>query len=352
MPSQLVELCNEAFTYLPMDPGYEYMRMADQLGTFRSSVKTGAFKDSQAVITRALSLDHNLAQIFTDIPPGWAYEPVFTDTECEFVFGGSCDIYYDHWVAQMWNAMRASRLMLHETIRGQLIKDCTSESPVFTAEYFQTQFRSSANICRQMRNEILRSVPQHLGFVTRKPFTSPSNLTAYPLPFASDFFSNIPTPDIQNLDFDSSLSFTDLLLADPFTIPLPQKETLHQDPTHPSIGGFFLLWPLYVAGATRVNTSQHRQFVIKTLRYIGETVGLRAGSGLAKFMQEHSLSSPNWTENMDPIAIRSQPAFLLDGERKRPLVELLAREEKERVERVEKLRREGDEVLGGDFGTN
>lgn len=68
-------------------------------------------------------------------------------------------------------------------------------------------------------------------------------------------------------------------------------------------------------------------------------MGLRAGSGLATFMQANSMVSPNWTANMHSGVIRNQPVALLDEEMKRPLIELLAKEEREREKRVEALRR-------------
>jgi len=80
-----------------------------------------------------------MAEVFDDASPGWMYETVYTDVESPLVFGGyfgtsslplffpilyllsisrdrdirpkktvltiTCltDIYYDHWVAQVWN---------------------------------------------------------------------------------------------------------------------------------------------------------------------------------------------------------------------------------------------------------
>ncbi|KUJ22130.1 uncharacterized protein LY89DRAFT_778446 [Mollisia scopiformis] len=335
MPPQLVELRAEALKLLPVDPGYQYLGTNDALTTFRNALKTGAIKDPEAVIARALTIDKDLVRCFIDVPHGWMYETVFTETDCEVVFDGSYDVYFDHWTAQLWNAMRANRIMLHETIRSQLIQGFTSTPPQFTVEYFQTRFQDSVKICTQMRDEIFRGVPQHLGFVTRKPFTSPYSSTTSSPPYMADMFSETEATRSQL----PTTSFTDLLSDNTFDLP-PPKETLVQDPTHPSIGGYFLLWPLYVSGITRVSNAEHRKFVANTLQYVGETIGIRAGSNLAAFMREHSMQPPpaneSWRGKMGPVTASSISVdeVLIDEKPKRPLIEMLAREEMEREERL------------------
>ncbi|KAF8852291.1 hypothetical protein BDZ45DRAFT_659452 [Acephala macrosclerotiorum] len=342
MPTQLIELRAEAFSYLPVDPASRQMRMMDEYTIFRGAVKSGSFDGPEAIIKRALEIDNSLIESFTDAPNDWLYETVFTDTDCEVVFGGSYDIYYDHWISQMWNAMRTTRIMLHETIRSQLIKGFTSTPQIFTAEEFRTQFQTSANICMNMRDDIFRSVPQHLGFVVRKPFTSSP-------PGMSDLFSEIQSSTPQFQAFKPT-SFTDLLLDEAFNAPLPPpKEYLHPDPTHPSISGYFLLWPLYVAGITCVGTMAHRTFVANTLQYVGEKIGIRAGSNLAAFMREHNMAAvrPDVDEMIkrrigrlglgdgDWDADQSKREWILKDEKpKQPLMEMLAREEDERRQRL------------------
>ncbi|KAE8444870.1 hypothetical protein EG329_014118 [Mollisiaceae sp. DMI_Dod_QoI] len=332
MPSQLMELRAEAFSYLPVDPCYQYLRITEEFTLFRGAVNSGAFKDPGAVITRALMIDNDLVRSFTDVPNGWLYESAFTDPNCEIVFDGSYDIYYDHWIAQMWNAFRASRIMIHETIRTY-IKGFASSPSIFTPPEFHAQVQSSASICIQMRDEIFRSVPQHLGFVTRKPFTSTHNSRPSSPLYVPDLSSEVQQPQ----DINSTTSFTDAFLNDAFIPPLPQKEFLYLDPAHPLIGGYFLLWPLYVAGITRVSTIEHKIFVAKTLQYVGETMGIRAGSNMAAFMREHSMVPPvveNLKGKMGSVAARFQSDILADDRPKKPLYVMLAREEEERAERL------------------
>jgi hypothetical protein len=45
-----------------------------------------------------------MTQVFDDAPLSWMYETVYTDSNSPLVFSGAYDIYYDIWVAQIWNA--------------------------------------------------------------------------------------------------------------------------------------------------------------------------------------------------------------------------------------------------------
>ncbi|CZR57327.1 related to negative acting factor [Phialocephala subalpina] len=360
MPTQIIELREEAFNYLPMDPAYRQMRMMDEFSIFRSAVKSRSLNDPQANITKALEIDNDLAKSFTDVPPEWLYETVFTETDCEAVLSGSYDIYYDHWISQMWNAMRTSRIMLHEIIRSQLIKGFTATPRTFTAAEFRTQFQTSANICSKMRDEILRSVPQHVGFVTRKPFTSPHASSSSSPPDISDLFPELQSSTPQSQPFNPNNSFADLLFDEVFNPSLPSpKEHLHPDPTHPSIGGCFLLWPLYVAGITRVSTNEHRKYAANMLQYAGEHMGIRAGSNLAVFMREtHMVAmAPDTSERMkggvellglgDADEVVLKVDIWRDERPKRPLLDMLAREEQERKERLRVGRVEEQEFYFG-----
>jgi len=96
----------------------------------------------------------------------------------------------------------------------------------------------------QMQAEILASVPQHVGYPTKN--TTPSQpWTGYK---------------------------TDGLGA--------------EFPTIRFSGGYFLIWPLYVAGSMRISTPEVREFCVKNLRYIGTYMGIEHANLLASIMQQ------------------------------------------------------------------
>jgi hypothetical protein len=122
MPQQILDLRKEAFSYVPSDPGWRFLGKSDQCTVFRAAVKSGEITDAEEIISTALKLDNDLVQIFNNAPPGWMYETVYTDSDCPLIFDGAYDIYYDHWVAQIWNGQRCIRIGMNELVRSQLVK--------------------------------------------------------------------------------------------------------------------------------------------------------------------------------------------------------------------------------------
>jgi hypothetical protein len=141
-----------------------------------------------------------------------------------------------------------------------------------------------------MRNGILRSVAQNVGLVpsSRKPFQSTpihSNSTIPPLQNLSSNFFTIGNLDL-DLDLNVPLSFTSLFSSPDF-LPCDLHRPFTPNPSFPAIGGYFLLWPIYVAAVTRVSHPIHCIFAINVLNYIGENMGIRQASNMASFLQAH-----------------------------------------------------------------
>lgn len=314
MPLQLIELRIEAFHYVPSDPGWDYLKMMDQFSIFRAAVKSGHITDPEAIITQALKLDGELMEIFAEVPLEWIPERVYTDTKNELVWNGCYDIYYDCWVSQIYNAMRSTRIMLNEMIRFRLLEGFASTPQRFTALECRAQFQASSNTCVEMRDAILRSVPQHCGYVSRKPFTSPY----------SSHKSSPPPPGMKPFKLGDNITSFTRLLADTDLSILGIDEPFLRDPSSPMIGGYFLLWPLYVAGITRVSTLDVKKHVVKTLRYIGNEIGFRQGVNLADFMEAHSMTGEQDLGGMNVPGKK----FI------RPLLQMLAKDEEERVSRM------------------
>ncbi|KAK0125436.1 hypothetical protein ONS96_009277 [Cadophora gregata f. sp. sojae] len=239
MPPELLELRQEAFQCVNEEPVWQYLKVADEFTIFRGAVRNGTLANPEEIIRAALIIDRKLHQIFTDVSPGWIYETVVCEVEQDIVFQNRYDIYHDHCIAQTWNGMRTARIMLNETICFQLTR--LSES---TTGY-ESRWEQSTQICIEMSDAILRSVPQHLGHISRRPFQG-----------------------------DGTTSHV--------------TEPLERDPSYPSLGSWFLLWPLYIAGTTRVATPEMRAYAGTILEYVGETVGIKQGTNLASFIREHA----------------------------------------------------------------
>jgi hypothetical protein len=61
-----------------------------------------------------------------------------------------------------------------KTVRARLLEGFTSVPPCLMTPKYTAQFQNSTDVLVEMRDGMLRSIPQHIGYVTRKPFTYPS----------------------------------------------------------------------------------------------------------------------------------------------------------------------------------
>lgn len=218
---------------------------------FNASVLGGSLTDPEVILEKSLELDARYRFFYTNVPPGWEYETVLldADSDCDFVYSGRYHIYYDYWIAQMWNGMRTVRIILHEFIREVLLKGFSAQPPLFTKPEHTAQLQLSTDTLYEMQADILASIPQHLGVTPRPRPTSPSEAEA-----------------------PRCLDRT--LAVFPWT-----NFSEHNDETFPLVrasGPYFLMWPLWFAGALGISTKEVKLFVAKNLKAIGETMGSKS----------------------------------------------------------------------------
>ncbi|PQE05572.1 hypothetical protein CJF30_00007731 [Rutstroemia sp. NJR-2017a BBW] len=277
MPPEIVALRAQVQKRLdPTDPAFRLLAIIDKFAKFRADLRTQVFGDSASIIQHALALDQEVVEAFYNVPPGWEYETVEIDKNIapHIVYDGKYDIYYDYWVAQLWNSSRNCRLLLNEVIRQHILEGFKSVPPLFTDSLYTAQYQLSTDTLVELRNEILRSIPQSLGYVTRKPSSwkrSPSSSSRTPSPpsFSDPFADLYP-------DLDPSLH--------PATYTAPSLSST-PNPSHPAIGAYFLVWPLYIAGVTRVTSSSERIFITENLRRLHTDYGIAQGAALAHFIE-------------------------------------------------------------------
>jgi hypothetical protein len=246
LPDFMQKLMTEARNVIGSpEPTFFSQEMMMLYASFHASILDGSYYDPQVIVAKALELDSMLQEFFVNVPVGWEYETVYTDVESSMIYNGLYHIYYDFCIAQTWNAMRILRILLNEQIRDALLKGFSSKPPLFNQPEHTAQFQISTDLLYQLQADILATVPQHLGFL------SESN----PLPRSNESPKN-------NLSVSKSIwkNFGDL--PDVFQ---PMRMS----------GGYFLLWPLWLAGILDITTEPVRQFVIKNLQSIGRDMGIQ-----------------------------------------------------------------------------
>ncbi|KAM3084481.1 hypothetical protein ACMFMG_001412 [Clarireedia jacksonii] len=281
MPPEIVALRAQVQKRLDTaDPGFRLLAILDKFAKFRADLRAHVLGDSASIIQHALALEQEIVEVFSNVPPGWEYETVEIDKNIapHIVFDGKYDIYYDYWIAQLWNSSRTCRILLNEVVRQHILEGFKSVPPLFTDSLYTAQYQLSTDTLVELRNGILRSIPQSLGYVTRKPSSwtrspSPSSRTPSP-PLFTDPFANL-FPDLDPL-------------LHPTTYIAPSLSST-PNPSHPAIGAYFLVWPLYVAGVTRVTSSSERSFIIENLRRLYTEYGIAQGDALATFIETNPI---------------------------------------------------------------
>jgi Fungal specific transcription factor domain len=241
MPEHIIELRKEAEKYMGDEPAWKTASIIIDFTIFRAAVRDTKIVGPRAVIAAALELDRRFQEAFAALPEEWHYKIVYTDEMPDLVWNGNYHIYKEHWMASIWNGMRVCRIMLHETIRDQLLSASTALTPILTEYEIASQIDNSLSAMLQMRADILASVPHHTPSV----------------------FSSKPVSLLEGSR------------------------------------AYFVLWPLYLCGAMDVTTEPIRQWVVARLRAIGESVGIRQAFVVADFLSEQKIIS-TWQTKPDP----------------------------------------------------
>lgn len=199
----------------------------------RTAIREGKIVEPRAVIEAALEVDRKLLKAFQRVPESWKYRTFYSDHDDENIWNRRYDIYNDNssLVIQVWNGMRTCRILLHETIRDQLLTASSAMTQIFSEEESKEQEKESILAMLTMQTDILASVPSH------------------------------PVPN-------------------PHERPSAFAERSR---------GYFILWPLYMAGVMDLATQPITTWVIRQLRKIAIEVGIGQANMLADVLEKHQL---------------------------------------------------------------
>jgi hypothetical protein len=235
------------------DPPFTVVEMLIKYASFNASIRRGSCSDPKVIIDKALEMDGVLSDLFTGIPE-WEYTTVSTNVASDMVYNGRYHVYYDPWVARVWNAMRTVRILLHEKIRDALRSGFSSKPPLFYRSEHTVQFQTSTDICYKLQADILATVPQHLSLFSR--------------------------PEASSEDFPTAKALG----------PKP-RDHMNDILSVPMSNGCFLVWPLWFAGVMDVTTEPIRQFVVKNLKFIGHEMGINKALVLATMIEPNAAQS-------------------------------------------------------------
>ncbi|PVH88699.1 hypothetical protein DL98DRAFT_402566 [Cadophora sp. DSE1049] len=258
LPVHMQEYMEEALRVVETpDAAFRIQEIMMRFATLRSDIVHKRLTDPWKILNQALDLDAVLLKISSDPPPGWAYETIYTDTNADVVYNGQYHLYYDYWMAQIWNALRTLRIMLNETMRGVLLAGFSARPPVFTGTQHTAQFQISTDTIYSLQADILYSVPQHL------------NIFPEPLGFRDHGIASIRLHKLMD-------EFSAVRMS----------------------GGSFLIWPLWFVGIVDVATEEMKGFVVRNLKNIAVTMGIQQAAVLAKVV-EGQIEIKEWKQEED-----------------------------------------------------
>ncbi|KAI8222699.1 hypothetical protein K4K54_006646 [Colletotrichum sp. SAR 10_86] len=132
----------------------------------RHDIKRGKLRQTEAIVDQLAKVDNEFVDIIADLPESWHYRLVSLSQSHPAVFDGfHCHVYPALGLAATWNGIRSLRMLVHETIIGELCKDL-GEQPILSWPYeAKYQLAKSVDALEKLRDAILASVPQHFGVV-------------------------------------------------------------------------------------------------------------------------------------------------------------------------------------------
>lgn len=270
IPAEIRELRTEAGKYIdPSNPAWRLQDILIAFASFRASLRDGSLSDPASILAASLDLDGAFTELFSSVPAAWKYEVMSSDSgtfHSELLYEG-CSTYHlypDFGIAQIWNSMRACRILLNRAIRDVLLRGFAAKPPVFVSLEHTTVFQAVTDMLFQLRDDILASVPQY--------FERGDNIPGLSEPLDT-----------------SSLASSGTSSRHSIVQPPDQASGLRAS------GGYFLVWPLYLVGSMDITTEPMRLWIIKCLQYIGRSEGMQLAVAVAGLLEMRGQIQAWWS---------------------------------------------------------
>lgn len=221
--------------FMQGDPKWQVTGLCAEYANLRAEILAGILSPSE-VLCRAKALDHDFKTLADNLPPSWISQRIFLQKPSEHVLERYYDVYPDYFTAQTCNVIRVMRISLNDTIRTTYAEMASSDDKDHVNPHGAA---FASQIIDKMASEICAAGPQFTGAET--------------VHTRIDEFSPV--------------------------------RKLHC---------YTLLVPLYVAGMYASAETQVRTWVMKQLRLIASTSGIKNAELVAN-MLERKDGTPLWS---------------------------------------------------------
>ena len=273
LPGHIFKLRLELDKYVNIkDITWENHRVLIVFTNLYAAVKNGKLTDLHEILRQSLELDKKLVQIFSNATHDWTFSTIYTDDDPELIHNGRFHIYQHALSAQMWNGMRAIRIMLNEMVRNVLLRGFSMKPPLFVHKDHTEQLQKSTDALYQISSDIMSSVPQYLGYTIKGNQVSP------------DCSFGPREPVLPRNPGQMWSGFMDMrrdLPADLKTSSVPLLRT----------AGYQLPWALFLVGITDIATEPVVGWVIKILKEVTRVLGIQQATVLAEKLEQNRNSA-------------------------------------------------------------
>ena len=227
VPPTLVKLRSDLEPFLNKeDPKWQLSGLSVKYANLKGAIQDGCLLSSE-IIARATKLDHEFESLAKHMPPTWLYGTTFLDQVSERVLEQRYDTYTDHFIAQAWNVLRVTRMLLNDTMRTYYISLNTDS---LDSAHAAGDSASATGYIDSAAKEICASVPQLIGY----------------------------------------------------------ENSTSRNKTHcttQKLKCYTLLFPLYVAGLYASSVTQIKPWIIKQLRFMSDELGIRNAKVVAEMLE-------------------------------------------------------------------
>ncbi|KAJ6141253.1 hypothetical protein N7470_010149 [Penicillium chermesinum] len=226
---------------------------------FPSSVPPGSLRGAnrsiehlERYLSQALEIDYRLESTFSKCPPEWQFTATSNlpsssnDPMC--IQRDVNHIYYDVWIASVWNSMRICRILANHAISHLLLRGANTDSNWFFANNYADRLHQATQTIVRLRDEMLASVPQLMGCATS------------------------PAQEQQ--------------------LQQQQQDERSQNNPGLTVGCYFACWALFTVGCMHNLSHETRVWTVAQLRRISSQTGLAQADDFANFVQSSNLRPP------------------------------------------------------------
>jgi hypothetical protein len=244
------------------DPKLRESDLMIEFARLRHEIEDGDMPDGDAIAS-IIELDGRFLALSLNVQSTWQFRTVQVEEKSSHHWESYHHVYPYEQIAQMWNVLRITRILLNELILSRYsdvreVRSPSSKTPSLRQQATETIENMASDICA--------TIPQYIGDLSSTGF--PNLVT-----------TRARTHTLASGTAKSKENF------------VPAKQTTSPNPTH-HLPCYRLIFPLYVAAQSCAAPPALRPWAIEQLRFMAEYHAIENAARVANILQS--------ADNRDP----------------------------------------------------